>query len=221
MHADRDSENGHEATLQVDVWRGAEHGTYQRFAVPGSPNQTVLDVVTWIQRHLDTTLAYRFACRVGMCGSCAMTVNGRPRWTCRTHVQSVVKNRHLQIGPLRNLPVLRDLATDMAPFFHKWQGAQGRFSGTATRHQPVAVVCDVVKWRPTYLGPAALNRAWAGYNDVREADAQRILRAVEGDAGCYQCHSHQSCAEHCPVAVNPTRSIAALKRSALSLPSGK
>jgi fumarate reductase iron-sulfur subunit len=246
MQADRDSGTGHDATLQVDVWRGAEHGAYQRFAVPGSPNQTVLDVVTWIQRHLDTTLAYRFACRVGMCGSCAMTVNGRPRWTCRTHVQSVVKNRHLQIGPLRNLPVLRDLATDMAPFFRKWQAAQGRFSGTATRHQPVAVVapgshrrraadaaiecincaacyaaCDVVKWRPAYLGPAALNRAWAGFNDVREANVQRILRAVAEDEGCYQCHSHQSCAEHCPMAVNPTRSIAALKRSALSLPTVK
>ena len=49
-------------------------------------NQTVLDVVTFVQRNLDPTLSYRFACRVGMCGSCAMTVNGRPRWTCRTHV---------------------------------------------------------------------------------------------------------------------------------------
>jgi fumarate reductase iron-sulfur subunit len=59
----------------------------QRYEVPARANQTVLDVVTHIQREIDPSLAYRFACRVGMCGSCAMTVNGRARWTCRTHVK--------------------------------------------------------------------------------------------------------------------------------------
>ena len=66
-------------TLDVSVWRGTAQGRYQRYEVPARESQTVLDVVTFIQRHLDPTLAYRFACRVGMCGSCAMTVNGRPR----------------------------------------------------------------------------------------------------------------------------------------------
>jgi len=74
------------ANLDVDVWRGAAQGAYRRYEVPRQDSQTVLDVVTWIQRRLDPTLAYRFACRVGMCGSCAMTVNGKARWTCRTHV---------------------------------------------------------------------------------------------------------------------------------------
>ena len=64
---------------------------FQRYAVPRQPSQTVLDIVTWIQRRLDPSLAYRFACRVGMCGSCAMTVNGVARWTCRTHVETVVQ----------------------------------------------------------------------------------------------------------------------------------
>src|SRR4030095_63418 len=68
--------------LEVSVWRGGEKGRYQIYQVPLRANQTVLDVVTFVQRHLDPTLAYRFACRVGMCGSCAMTVNGRPPWTC-------------------------------------------------------------------------------------------------------------------------------------------
>ena len=227
--------------LQVDVWRGGAQGQYQRFTVPRSANQTVLDVVTWIQRHRDASLAYRFACRVGMCGSCAMTVNGRPKWTCRTHVRTVNRDHYLQIGPLRNLPVLRDLATDMAPFFDKWQAAQGRFSGSHSRRDPLAVIppqsherqaadaaieciscavcfaaCDVVQWQPDYVGPAALNRAWAGCNDVREADRGRILRAVASDGGCYSCHSQQGCAQHCPVGLNPTRSIAALKRAALA-----
>ena len=73
-------------TIEVSLWRGAADGRYETYRVPRRESQTVLDLVTFVQRHLDPTLSYRFACRVGMCGSCAMTVNGRPRWTCRTHV---------------------------------------------------------------------------------------------------------------------------------------
>ena len=79
--------------LTVSLWRGAQQGRYADLQVPLRESQTVLDVVTFVQRHLDPTLAYRFACRVGVCGSCAMTVNGRPRWTCRTHVAKVAERR--------------------------------------------------------------------------------------------------------------------------------
>ena len=118
-------------TLQVSIWRGGEEGCYVDYEVPAAANQTVLDVVTYVQRKLDATLSYRFACRVGVCGSCAMTVNGRPRWTCRTHVSKVAAEGRVEIGPLANLPVVKDLATDMSRFFEKWQAAQGRFVPTA------------------------------------------------------------------------------------------
>jgi fumarate reductase iron-sulfur subunit len=195
----------------------------------------VLDVVTYIQRVLDPTLAYRFACRVGMCGSCAMMVNGVPRWTCRTHVDRVGDT--LEIGPLRNLPVIRDLVVDMREFFDKWARAKGEFRGGETRHDDFARVspssehrkqadagiecigcgvcyaaCDVVKWNPGYLGPAALNRAWTLVNDVRDRQALDRLRAVSGDAGCHACHSHVSCTERCPKRLSPTAGIAGLKR---------
>ena len=124
--------------LTVSLWRGAQQGRYQTYKVPLRANQTVLDVVTFVQRHLDPTLSYRFACRVGVCGSCAMTVNGRPRWTCRTHVSSVAERGLLEIGPLENLPVIKDLATDMRPFFEKWQQAKGAFAPSKTRHDPIA-----------------------------------------------------------------------------------
>ena len=101
------------SNLDVDVWRGGARGAYQRYQVPRQDSQTVLDVVTWIQRRLDPTVAYRFACRVGMCGSCAMTVNGKARWSCRTHVAKVALDNRLTIGPLANLPIVRDLVTDM------------------------------------------------------------------------------------------------------------
>ena len=221
--------------MKVRVKRGA---AYQQFEVPRHPSQTVLDVVTYIQRVLDPSLAYRYACRVGMCGSCAMMVNDVPRWTCRTHVDRVAKDDSLTIGPLLNLPVIRDLVVDMREFFDKWARAKGEFRGRQTKQDDFAPVppssgprqladaaiecigcgvcyaaCDVVKWNPDYLGPAALNRAWTLVNDVRDAGRLERLRAVSGDAGCHACHSHVSCTERCPKKLSPTGSIAGLKRA--------
>lgn len=234
-----------EATLQVDIWRGGEEGAFQRFEVPRRESQTVLDVVTYIQRHLDPTLSYRFACRVGMCGSCAMTVNGAARWTCRTHVDKVAGDGRLKVSPLQNLPVVKDLVADMQVFFDKWAAARGQFKGTATRHDDFAKVeptsrarreadagiecigcgvcyasCDVVTWKPDYLGPAALNRAWTLVNDARDVDQRGRLAAVAGDAGCHSCHTMMSCTELCPKKLSPTRSIAGLKRATIGLALG-
>jgi fumarate reductase iron-sulfur subunit len=168
-----------------------------------------------------------------------MTVNGRPRWTCRTHVSKVAAGGRLTIGPLQNLPVIKDLATDMREFFEKWQRAKGRFAPSKRRSDPVERIapesaarraadaaiecincgvcyaaCDTVRWNAGYLGPAALNRAWTLVNDARDAGNAERLAAVAADGGCHACHSHQSCQEHCPLALNPTASIAGLKRRA-------
>lgn len=232
-----------EDTLRVSVWRGNEAGgALVEYRVPARANQTVLDVVTYIQRELDPGLAYRFACRVGMCGSCAMTVNGRARWTCRTHVSKVAQDGALELRPLSNLPVIRDLATDMAPFFDKWARAKGTFQPKdapdgavpaefavvppASRQREAAdagiecigcgvcyASCDIVAWNKDYLGPAALNRAWTLVNDVRDGGMRERLDAVAGDAGCHACHSTQSCTERCPKQIDPSGAIAGLKRS--------
>ncbi|MFO1330064.1 MAG: 2Fe-2S iron-sulfur cluster-binding protein [Rubrivivax sp.] len=227
--------------LDVRIWRGrGDQGDFVAYRVPRRDSQTVLDVVTFVQRQLEPTLAYRFACRVGMCGSCAMTVNGQARWTCRTHVSRVVgADGRLEIAPLAQLPVIRDLATDMSGFFDKWAQARGRFQGNSTRGDDFARVrpdtperraadagiecigcgvcygsCDVVAWRPEFLGPAALNRAWTLVNDVRDTERRERLRAVAGDAGCHSCHTQGSCSERCPKQIAPTLSIAGLKRVA-------
>ncbi|NBW66963.1 succinate dehydrogenase/fumarate reductase iron-sulfur subunit [bacterium] len=225
-------------TLKVRIWRGTESGDFQDFEVPREESQTVLDVVTYVQRHLDPSLAYRFACRVGMCGSCAMTVNGQSRWTCRTHVSKVAEDGRLEIAPLHNLPVIRDLVTDMSEFFDKWAKAHGQFTGTRTRYEDFESIspasaerqqvdaaiecigcgvcysaCDVVSWNPDYAGPAALNRAWTLVNDVRDAATLERLRAVAGDAGAHACHTHMSCTDRCPKQISPTAGIAGLKRA--------
>ncbi len=224
--------------LRVKVWRGAEQGAFQSFDVPRQASQTVLDVITYIQRHLDASLAYRFACRVGMCGSCAMTVNGVARWTCRTHVDSVAVGGAVEVAPLGHLPVIRDLVTDMTPFFDKWARAQGQFKGAASRHEDFARIapddadrrqvdagiecigcgvcyasCDLVAWNPDYLGPAALNRAWTLACDARDTAKRERLRAVGGDAGCHACHTQMGCTERCPKKISPTAGIAGLKRA--------
>lgn len=229
------AENG---SLTVKVWRGAGAvGQFETFAVPRQESQTVLDVVSWIQQYDDPTLTYRYACRVGMCGSCAMMVNGVPRWTCRTHVGKVADDGVLTVEPLRNLPVIKDLAADMDPFFDKWVKAEAVHHPSETRHDPMRVVeadsaereqanagiecincavcyaaCDTVAGNPDYLGPAALQRAWTLFNDEREADPEAILDAVSGNGGCHNCHSMGSCTQYCPNELNPMAAIAGLKR---------
>src|ERR1700733_15900048 len=115
IHANAKSSGSHPRdAMTVQVWRGDRVGEFQSFEVPRRENQTILDVVTEIQRAQDATLSYRFACRVGMCGSCAMVVNGRPRWTCRTRVsEAATDDGALRLEPLRNFTVVKDLAVDM------------------------------------------------------------------------------------------------------------
>ncbi|MEO0761875.1 MAG: 2Fe-2S iron-sulfur cluster-binding protein [Pseudomonadota bacterium] len=223
--------------LEVSVWRGTDTGAFEIFDVPLYEHQTVLDVVSWIQQYGDPTLTYRFACRVGMCGSCAMMVNGVPRWTCRTHVNRVAEDGKIEIAPLRNMPVIKDLAADMDPFFDKWVEAEavhhpsrGREDGiapvdptSAARAEADAAIecincgicyaaCDTVAMNPDYLGPAALQRAWTLLNDARDGARDQILDAVSGKGGCHNCHSIGSCVQYCPNELNPLAAIAGLKR---------
>jgi len=227
--------------ITVSLWRGSSGtGSFEQYTVPALENQTVLDVVTWLQRHSDPTLSYRYACRVGMCGSCAMMVNQQPRWTCRTHVNKVLIDNHLEIAPLANLPVIKDLVVDMTEFFDKWIDADGVFRPTKSRNDPIETIapdtpqrqqasagiecincavcyaaCGTVTANNRYLGPAALNRAWTLQNDSRDGDKVSRWRAVSGEGGCQNCHSHQSCVQHCPNELNPTAAISGLKRESL------
>jgi fumarate reductase iron-sulfur subunit len=134
--------------------------------------------------------------------------------------------------------VVKDLAVDMAAFFDKWKASRGYFEAGDDIPDEFAVVkpesrerraadegiecigcgichsaCDVVAWDKSYLGPAALNRAWTLLNDVRDRAQAERMDAVAGDAGCHACHTHMSCTNHCPKAIAPTYAIAGLKRA--------
>ena len=178
-------------------------GIFDDPIVPARENQTILDVVTEIQHQQDASLSYRFACRVGVCGSCAMTVNGRARWTCRTHVRSL-KTDQITIEPLSNMPKIKDLAADMSGFIDKW-GQAGNNSAliypammrlrklTLNRRSAkwpmmrlnvsiagYAMRLVMSKWNDDYLGSAALNRAWSLVNDIRHNNTAETLAAALG-----------------------------------------
>ena len=223
--------------LLVEIWRGRKSGSFSTYQVPRSENQTILDVVTYVQRELDHTLSYRFACRVGMCGTCAMTVNGVARWTCRTQTSALGNNPRIKIAPLRNFSVIKDLVVDMDEFFSKWDKASEQPESDAQQSTSFAKVkpsspkrqaadsaiecigcgvcysaCDVVKWNPEYWGPAALNRAWSLVNDERVSNADQLLRNAASGSGCLSCHTTRSCTQLCPKELDPSGSIAGLKQ---------
>jgi len=201
---------------------------------------TVLDALFALQRGPCPDLAFRFSCRVGMCGSCAMVVNGRERLACSTLVQTI--GNDLRVEPLRNLPVTRDLAVDLTPFFDAYRRAlpafqpradldpgdfyrlpEGGREWQALNRQPQCIdcaccysACTLVTLHPRYLGPMALHRALSLLVDPRDKARQERLEMVAGEAGAFRCHTLGNCRDVCPRGISPTHSIERLKRIALT-----
>jgi fumarate reductase iron-sulfur subunit len=200
---------------------------------------TVLDALVEIQRRQDPTLAFRYACRVGMCGSCAMVVNGRERWACRT-LLSPLSGERVIIRPLYHFPLIRDLVVDMAPFVEKMKAVQAAFvpgdggpglaeigGGSRERRDIDATIecigcgacvsaCTLVAHDPRFPGPAALNRAFTLMADSRDGGkAGRWLPMLSEDA-LFHCHGQANCTEVCPMDLTPTDSILRLRRRALA-----
>lgn len=197
---------------------------------------SILDALFALQRTTLPDLAFRFSCRVGMCGSCAMVVNGREQLTCSTLVKKV--GTTLKIEPLRNLPVVRDLAVNLAPFFDAYKKTQPHFTPRpgldaggfariphdspewkALNHQPQCIdcaacysACTLVTLSPRYMGPMALNRALSVTMDPRDGRREERLRLVSGEDGTFRCHTLGNCRDVCPRGISPTHSIERLKR---------
>src|SRR5262249_39686819 len=106
------------ARLSVFRWAPGEAERIVEYAVQAGAGTTVLDAPGQIQREQDPTLALRHPCRVRMGGSCAMVVNGRERWACRTRLAALGPGR-VSVRPLYHLPLLRDLVVDMTPFVER------------------------------------------------------------------------------------------------------
>ena len=112
--------HGRQITLQIARYRPEQHSTSPStsYEVPCPKDWVVLDGLNHIKDRLDGTLSYRWSCRMGICGSCGMTVNGEPKLTCATFLADYAPGP-IRIEPLRNFPVIRDLIVDIGDFMRK------------------------------------------------------------------------------------------------------
>ena len=224
-------------SLSVFRWSRGERERWQAFDVDAGPDTTVLDALVEIQRRRDPSLAFRYACRVGMCGSCAMVVNGRERWACRTRLVSLGAGA-IRVRPLYHFPLLRDLVVDMAPFTARMR-AVGAALVPAPDAEPYAPIpagsterseidpaiecigcgmclsaCTMVGHNARFPGPAALNRAFTLERDSRDAAGEARWRVLLGDDALARCHGQGACTEVCPMGLAPTTSIVRLRQMA-------
>ena len=218
-------------------WSADTPERVQDYRVDAGPDTTVLDALVDIQRTQDPTLAFRYACRVGMCGSCAMVVNGRERWACRTRLVSL-RDGPVDVRPLYHFPLLRDLVVDMAPFTDALRrvGAAVTPEPDARRYAVVASdarerreinaaiecigcgmclsACTMVAHNPRFPGPAALNRAFTLELDERDGGREARWRVLLSDDALARCHGQGGCTEVCPMGLMPMRSIIRLRQRA-------
>ena len=240
MSTARAAESSNETYWSVGVYRfdpeSSAKGRLVLYRVPRLEKMTVLDALAYIQRYHDRSLAFRYACRLGMCGTCTVMVNGIPRWACRTSIERLgVETIHVM--PLRFLPVIKDVLVDYEPFFAKYRAARAYFVPAEERQEVAAIPpesrqrraidpnlecitcgacyasCTMLAHDANYLGPAALNRAFTLIRDSRDGARAERLAAVGGEHGCWRCHSLFNCTEVCPKHLSPTRAIKGLQRT--------
>ena len=211
----------------------------QEYRVEAKPGMTVLDALVEVQRTQDPTLAFRYACRVGMCGSCTMVVNGRERWACRT-LLSTLKGKEVRIRPLYHFPLIRDLVVDMAPFAEKMKAVAAAFVARPGAPEFVRIgsdsrerreidpalecigcgaclsACTMVAHDPRFPGPAALNRVFTLMADSRDGGKGDRWAPLLSEDALWRCHAQATCTEVCPMELSPTDSILRLRRRAVA-----
>lgn len=216
-------------TYQVRILRA--HGE-QAYEARLDGRMTVLDALFQIQSQLDDSLAFRCACRVGMCGTCAMSINRIPRLACKTRA-SALGSAKIRLAPLPNLPVIQDLVVSLEPFFRQWKrilpALRGAPGAGLRRIPPDPVMarkrdcitcgicyaaCGIKATHADYLGPAAINRAWLRLADPRDqAGAERRRRLNDEWSGVWRCHTQFNCTAACPKGIDLTDTILRMKRA--------
>ncbi|MDP6452466.1 MAG: succinate dehydrogenase/fumarate reductase iron-sulfur subunit [SAR202 cluster bacterium] len=221
---------------------GDQEERWNRFIVPyAGESMNVLDSLIWAQRNEDPSLAFRCACRVGMCGSCGVVINGKESLACRTMVRDLRGDSdEIRVEPMRHLPVVRDLVTDTSDFHAKVNRAApstelGGAQFAAASVSPLSrerraiepqreciycglcySACSIVGLDDEYLGPAALNRAFVMLADSRNQQSQDALASVANEHGLWRCHTLFECEAVCPKGISPTLAIQRLKRKVIT-----
>lgn len=209
---------------------------YQTFTVPYKKGMTVLEGLLYIQQKIDGSLAFRTACRAGICGSCAMHINGSYRLACETQISDL--GDIVKVRPLAHLKVIKDLFVDMVPFWEKYKyikpylipgdpnPEKERIQTPDQREKLNDLIdcilcgccyaaCTVTLTDPNYVGPAAFLKANRFNQDSRDSASADRLDLIDSDHGVWRCHTIFNCQKACPKDLNPPEAIANLKRKAL------
>ncbi|AHX11452.1 succinate dehydrogenase and fumarate reductase iron-sulfur family protein [Neorickettsia helminthoeca str. Oregon] len=194
----------------------------------------VLDALLKIKNEVDPTLTFRRSCREGICGSCAMNIDGRNTLACTKSMADI--KGPVKIYPLPHMPVIKDLVTDLAVFYQhyhsiepwlqsdKIEDGKEHIQSPDEREQLTGLhdcilcaccstSCPSFWWNGTkYLGPAALLQAYRWLSDTRDVKRQERLAFLADAFKLYRCHTIMNCTQTCPKGLNPAKAIAEIKK---------
>ena len=195
---------------------------------------TVLDTLFKIHQAQDKTLSFRYCCRLAMCGSCALVINGREGLACKTLVKDLDPGP-ISLKPLNHIPIIRDLTVDLKSLINRLKKIEPYFIPRTSSVEPANIkptskerqtiglnteciacgscisACTMMHWNPDYIGPMGLNRAFCLIADSRDLTHKRLERVAD-ENGIYRCHMEFNCTDVCPKHLSPTRGIHYLKR---------
>jgi fumarate reductase iron-sulfur subunit len=229
-------------TLRIARYRPEQESkpTFDEYEVPLRDDWAVLDGLNYVKDRLDGTLSYRWSCRMGICGSCGMTVNGEPVLSCAAFLSDFAPGP-VRIEPLHNFPVIRDLVIEMTDFMHKlsrvkpWivadeaappAGEHGEHLQTPAEleeyHQYSMCIncmlcysaCPVYGLDESFVGPAAIALAQRYNLDSRDDGDRERLTVLSQPDGVWGCTFVGECSKACPKDVDPAGAIQRYKVTA-------
>lgn len=230
---------GAQEVVHLDVYRWSPDDDARprldHFALDAAQSGTmVLDALIAAKATVDSTLTFRRSCREGVCGSCAMNINGTNGLACIT---PLAQGKRYRIYPLPHMPVVKDLVPDLTQAYQQhaaiepWlktgaapEGGKERRQTTLERQKLdglwecimcfcCSTACPSYWWNgDRYLGPATLLQAQRWLADSRDEAKQERLDALEDSFSLYRCHTIMNCARACPKGLNPGQAIAEIKK---------
>lgn len=227
-------------TMQVTRYRPEDEAqpSVQEYEVPCPRDWVVLDGLNYVKDRLDGTLSYRWSCRMGICGSCGMTVNGEPKLTCATFLADYAPGP-IRVEPLHNFPIIRDLIIEMGDFMRKlvrvkpWivRDAEkplgdGEYLQTPQELDEYSqfsmcincmlcyAACPIYGLDPKFIGPAAIAIAQRYNLDSRDEGGPERLELLSEHEGIWGCTFVGECTVVCPKHVDPAGAIQRYKLTA-------
>jgi succinate dehydrogenase / fumarate reductase iron-sulfur subunit len=195
----------------------------------------VLDALIWIKNNVDPTLTFRRSCREGICGSCAMNIDGTNTLAC-TKGMDEVRAGAVKIYPLPHMEVIKDLVPDLSNFYAQhasiepwlqtatpqpqgeWKQSHDDRAKLDGLYECILCACCSTScpsywWNgDRYLGPAVLLQAYRWLIDSRDEETGKRLDNLEDPFRLYRCHTIMNCAQACPKGLNPALAIAEIKK---------